>query len=469
MGGDFCVKIEVLNFHQIEEPMLNLPDDQILPLSLEHNFWTWSAQGKVSPIPVQRAEGVYFWDVNGKRYLDMNSMVMCCNIGHGDRRVIEAIVQQVQELPFAGPGMATRPRALLGKVLSEITPPGLDRFLYTLGGADANENAIKLARAYTGRSKILARYRSYHGATYGAIAATGDPRRTAWEPTVMPGVVHFLDPYRYRSTFHRTNPEISEEEFNQDYLNHLEEVIQYEGPKTIAAILIESVTGTNGILIPPAGYMQGVREICDRYGIVMICDEVMSGFGRTGRWFAVNHWNVTPDIMTMAKGLTSGYAPLGAVAMRQEIADTFKDHAYEGGLTYNGHPLSLAAAIATIGVMQQDGLVERSAQMGQVMAEMMAELTDRHPSIGEARSIGLFGVLELVRNRKTREPMAPFNGVSSEMAALRKNLLDQGVFLYTHWHTVLLIPPLIITSEQLGDAFAALDRALQITDGAVKE
>lgn len=449
--------------------MFDLPDEQILPLSLKHNFWTWSAQSKVNPIAVKKAKGVYFWDVNGKQYLDLNSMVMCVNIGHGDERVIQAITDQARELAFAGPGMATKPRALLGKLLAEITPPGLTRFFYTLGGADANENAIKFARAHTGRFKILSRYRSYHGATYGAISATGDPRRVAWEPTTMPGVVHFLDPYKYRSTFHRNRPDIPEEEFTQDYLNHLEEIIQYERPETIAGILIESVTGTNGIIIPPQGYMQGVRKICDRYGIIMITDEVMSGFGRTGEWFAVNHWNVAPDIMTMAKGLTSGYAPLGAVAMRQEIADTFKDRVYEGGLTFNGHPISLAAAIAVIRVMKEDRLVEKARETGRVMADMLQELVDRHPSVGEVRSIGLFGIIELVKNRKTKEPMAPFNGSSSEMAAFRKFLLDHGVFASIHWHTVLLIPPLIITPDQLADGFAVIDEALRITDSAVVE
>ena len=291
--------------------MINLPENEILPLSMEHNFWTWSAQSKVSPIPITKAKGVYFWDANGKRYLDFNSMTMCVNIGHGDERVINAIIDQAKELTYAAPGMATKPRAVLGKLLSEIVPHGLTKFLYTLGGADANENAVKLARAFTGKHKILTRYRSYHGASYGAIALTGDPRRVAWEPTVMPGVVHFLDPYKYRSTFHRTNRNISDAEFCKDYLNHLEEIILSEGPKTIAAVMMESVTGTNGIIIPPPGYMQGVRELCDRYDILLIADEVMSGFGRTGEWFAVNHWNVVPDIMTMAKGITSAYAPLG--------------------------------------------------------------------------------------------------------------------------------------------------------------
>ena len=448
--------------------MPDLPDSDILPLSLEHTFWTWSAQAKVEPIPVKRAKGVYFWDVDGKRYLDFNSMVMCVNIGHGDQRVIQAIVNQAQELPFAGPGMATRPRAQLGKLLSEITPGGLKRFLFTLGGADANENAIKLARAYSGKHKILARYRSYHGATAGAMALTGDPRRLAWEPNLMPGVVHFLDPYRYRSTFHRTNADISEAEFCQDYLNHLEEIIQYEGPHTIAAVLLETVTGTNGIIIPPDGYLQGVRALCDRYGILLIADEVMSGFGRTGKWFAVDHWNVAPDLMTMAKGLTSAYAPLGAVAMGEEIAGHFNERVFQSGLTYTAHPISLAAAIANIQVIQQDNLVERASQMGPVLHRMLADLGEQHPSVGEVRSIGLFGVIELVRDRRSKEPMAPFDSSSPEMVALRKRLLAQGLFLYSHWHTLLIIPPLIITEAQMAEGFKILDEALGITDLAVK-
>jgi len=448
--------------------MIDLPDSEILPLSLEHNFWTWSAQAHVSPIPVKSAKGVYFWDVDGKRYLDLNSMTMCVNIGHGDERVIEAIVDQARELTFAAPGMATKPRAALGKLLSEIVPEGLTKFLYTLGGADANENAIKLARAYTGKTKILTRYRSYHGASYGAIALTGDPRRQVWEPAVMPGVVHFLDPYRYRSTFHRTNPGISEVEFCRDYLNHLEEIILFEGPETIAAVMLESVTGTNGIIIPPQGYMQGVRALCDKYQILMIADEVMSGFGRTGEWFAVDHWQVKPDIMTMAKGLTSAYAPLGCVAMKPEIAATFNDKVFEGGLTYNGHPISLAAAVANIQVIQKDHLVEKAKQTGLVMADMLAELVERHPSVGEVRSLGLFGVIEVVKNRRTHEAATHFGKSSPEMTALKKYLLDRGIFLYTHWHTILLIPPLIITPEQLAEGIAVIDEALEITDKIVE-
>lgn len=447
--------------------MYEISDSEILPLSVAHGFWTWSAQGKVAPIPVKTAKGVYFWDFDGKRYLDFNSMTMCVNIGHGDERVIDAIVQQARTLPYAGPPMATKPRAILGKLLAEITPGDLDHFLYTLGGADANENAMRLARAYTGRHKILARYRSYHGSTAGAMAATGDPRRLAWEPLLMPGVVHFLDPYRYRSTFHRTSTEIPEMEFCLDYLNHLEEIINYEGPETIAAILIETVTGTNGIIIPPEGYLQGVRDICDRHGILMICDEVMSGFGRTGKWFAVDHWNVVPDLMTMAKGLTSAYAPLGAVAMKGIIADYFKDRVYQSGLTYNSHPISLAAAIANIQVMQEDHIVENAAAMSPVLHHLLTDLGEQHPSIGEVRSIGLFGVIELVRDRKTKEPMAPYNGNSPEMIAVRKYCLDNGLYIYTHWHTILIIPPLIITEEQLNQGFSILDESLLITDKAI--
>lgn len=448
--------------------MFDLPDSDILPLSLQHSFWTWSAQAKVAPIPVTRAQGVYFWDADGKRYLDFNSMTMCVNIGHGNPRVIDAIVAQARELPYAAPGMATKPRALLGKLLAEITPGDISRFMFTLGGADANENAVKLARGYTKRHKILTRYRSYHGASAGAMALTGDPRRHPWEPSLMPGVVHFLDPYRYRSTFHRTNPGISEEEFTQDYLNHLEEIILYEGPETIAAVLLEPVTGTNGIIIPPAGYLPGVRRLCDKYGILLIADEVMSGFGRTGEWFAINHWQVQPDLISMAKGLTSAYAPLGAVGMKPEIAAAFDQVTYQGGLTYTAHPISLAAAIANIQVMQDEGIIDHARMMGPVLHRLLADLGEQHPSVGEVRSIGLFGVIELVRDRQSKEPLAPWNATSPEMNALRKFCLERGLFLYTHWHTILIIPPLIITEDQLAEGFTILDQALTATEATVK-
>ncbi len=447
--------------------MFELPNDQILPLMRKHGFWTWSAQGKVNPIPVERAKGVYFWDTDGKRYLDFNSMTMCVNAGHGDERIINAMIEQLKELPFAGPPMATKIRALAGKTLAEITPEGINHFPSTLGGADANENAIKLARAYTGRHKILTRYRAYHGATAGAMALTSDPRKQAWEPMLMPGVVHFLDPYRYRSTFHRTNPNISEADFTQDYLNHLEEIIQCEGAQAVAAILIESVTGTNGVIIPPEGYMQGLRKICDKYGIMMIADEVMSGFGRTGAWFAVDNWDVSPDIITMAKGLTSAYAPLGAVGMTDAIAAHFDQNTFRSGLTYTAHPVSLAAMVANIRVLQEDKLVEHAASLGPSLKRMLSDLGEAHPSVGDVRSIGLFGILELVKNRETKEPMAPFDSSSPKMDALKRYCRENGLFLYTHWHTILIVPPLSITEEELAEGFAILDEALKITDEGV--
>jgi taurine--2-oxoglutarate transaminase len=445
-----------------------LTNNDIYDLCLQTNFWTWSKQTKVDPIAVDHAKGVHFWDIYGKKYLDFNSMVMCVNIGHEDERVIKTMVNQLYELPFAGPRMATKPRALLGKALRSILPEPLDRFLYTLGGSEANENAIKLARAYTGKFKILTRYRSYHGASYGSIALTGDPRRLAWEPSVMMGVVHFLDPYKYRSTFHQHNPNISDEEFAKDYVDHLEEIIMYEGPETIAAVMIETITGTNGIIIPPDGYLQGVRKLCDKYNIVMICDEVMSGFGRTGEWFAFNHWDVTPDIVTMAKGLTSGYAPLGAIAMKQEIAASFNDKIYQGGLTYNGHAVSLSAAFAVINVMKEDRLVEKAKQKGILLHQLLKEMYEKHPCVGEVRSIGLFGVIEIVKNRDTKEPMSPFNQNNEIMMKFRQFCLDNGLYLHIHWHKVLIIPPLIISEEQLKFGFDIIDRALEITDAYVE-
>jgi len=449
--------------------MRNILDNEILDLSMQHNFWTWSAQKRVKPIAVKKAEGVYFWDVDGKQYLDFNSMVMCVNIGHGDKRVIEAIQKQAAELPFAGPQMATKPRALLGEILAEITPGNLNTFLYTLGGADANENAMKLARAFTGKHKILTRYRSYHGASSGAMSATGDPRRSAWEPNLPSGIVHFLDPYQYRSTFHRLNQNISEEEFAQDYLNHLEEIIQYERPGTIAAILMETVTGTNGVIIPPNGYLQGVRALCDKYGILFIADEVMSGFGRTGKWFALDHWGIVPDLMTMAKGLTSGYAPLGAVAIKPEIAHYFDEIVFESGLTFNGHPISLAAAIANIEVMKEDQLIENSEKIGKYIQKKHQWLYEKHPSIGTYRNIGCFGIIEFVKDRATREPICPFNETSRLMLEFRNKLLQSGLFVYIHWHTLLIIPPLCINGEQIDEGYSIIDRAISLLDQAIKQ
>ena len=439
--------------------------DDVLNKSKEHNFWTWSAQANADVIPVNRAKGVYFWDYNGQKYLDFNSMVMCVNIGHGNPKVVKAITQQAKELAFAGPHMATKPRAELGEILSGITPGDLNHFLYTLGGSDANENAVKLARAVTGKFKILSRYRSYHGATLGAMALTGDRRRLAWEPNTMPGVVHFQSPYLYRSTLFPGREVVSEAEYTAAYLANLEDVIICEGPSSIAAILLETVTGTNGIFIPPSGYLQGVRELCDRYGIILIADEVMCGFGRTGKWFAVDHWEVVPDMITMAKGLTSGYAPLGAVAMSDEIASYFSDRVFYGGLTYNGHPLGLAAAIANIQVLQEGKLIDKANLNGLVLNKMLMKLKANHPSVGDVRSIGLFGAIELVKNRTTKEPLSGFNQpISSEMARIKKQLFENGLFLYSNFNVLLIIPPLIITQKQLQEGFDIIDEALNISD-----
>jgi taurine--2-oxoglutarate transaminase len=431
-------------------------DAEIVRLSKKHTLFEWSAQETFDPLPVARAKGVYFWTPDGKRYLDFNSQLMCVNIGHADERVVKAIQEQAAVLPYANPFLATEPRARLGAKLAEITPGDIDVFFFTNGGAEANENAFKIARAFTGRQKIMARYRSYHGATGAAINATGDPRR--WSQPPMPGFVHVLDPYH--------GIERGWESVEAS-LGYLDEVNQLEGPQTIAAFILESVTGTNGILAPPDGYMQGVRALCDKYGILMICDEVMSGFGRTGAWFAIDHWHVVPDIITMAKGLTSAYIQLGAVGVRQKIADHFARTPFPSGLTYNSHPLACATALATIAVLEEDGLIARALHTGRVMADLLTELASRHPSVGAVRSIGLFGIVELVRNRKTLEPMAPFNGTSPEMAALSKFFRDEGLYTLVRWNYFFTNPPLPITEDQLRDGFAVIDRALDVTDRAV--
>jgi len=438
--------------------------DEIVALTKRHTIFSWSAQGSVNPIPMVRGEGIYFWDANGKRYMDMNSQLMCVNIGHGDRRVIDAIKRQAEELAYAGPGMATPVRARVGKMLADLTPGDLNRFFFTLGGAEANENAIRVARMVTGRQKIMARYRSYHGATSGAISLTGDPRRWANEPG-LPGVVRFFDPYKYRSHLYREGD--SDEMFTRRCLDEIEETLMYEGPQTIAAIFVETVTGTNGLIVPPDGYLQGLRQICDRYGILLVCDEVMCGLGRTGKWFAADHWNVVPDMITMAKGLTSAYLPLGALAMSDRIANYFDKNTFFGGLTYNAHPMSLAAAEACLQAMIDDDTMVHTQKMGRVLRDLHGAMKDKHPSVGDVRSIGLFGVLELVRNRVTKEPMAPFNGTSPEMQKLGAFLKENGMYAFINWNNLFTNPPLCITEAQLREAFELIDRGLEITDAAV--
>ncbi len=442
----------------VTETNTAMSGEQMVALSREHTIFEWSAQSKVDPIPVARAKGIYFWTPEGKRYIDFNSQLMCVNIGHGDERVIRAIQEQAAVLAYANPFMATEPRARLGAKLAEICPGDIDAFFFTNGGAEANENAIKIARWYTGRHKILAFYRSYHGGTAGSISLTGDPRRWAAEPGI-PGIVHVLNPYH---GIQRGWDDSSVA------LAYLEEMIQLEGPNTIAGFILEPVVGTNGILVPPEGYLQGVRALCDKHGIVMIADEVMAGFGRTGRWFSIDHWDIVPDVMTMAKGLTSAYVQLGAVGMRRKIADHFRENVFYGGLTYNSHTLACAAALATLAVYEDDNLIERAAQTGVLMKSLLADLAARHPSVGAVRSIGLFGIVELVRNRKTMTPMAPFNGTSPEMQALGKFFRAEGLYTFVRWNTFFTNPPLCITEAELREAFAIIDRGLSEADRAVE-
>lgn len=435
-----------------------LTGDEIVALTKKHTLFEWSAQSKVDPIPVARAKGIHFWTPEGKRFIDMNSQLMCTNIGHGDARVIEAIHEQAQTLCYANPFMATEARARLGAKLAQVTPGDIDTFFFTNGGADANENAIRIARLFTSRHKILVRYRSYHGGTAGALQATGDPRRWAAEPGI-PGVVRIPDFHKWG----KKDPEPADE-----VLRATEDVIRYEGPHTIAAILVESVVGTNGILIPPDGYMQGLRQICDKHGMLLIADEVMAGFGRTGEWFAIDHWKVVPDLISMAKGLTSAYVQLGAVGMRPHIARHFQEKVFFGGLTYNSHPLGCAAALATIAVYEEDKLIENAKGMGRVMRELMLEMERKHPSVGTTRSIGLFGIFDLVRDKESFEPMAPYNGTSEEMAALGRFFRENGLYTFVRWNNFFTNPPLCIKEAELREAFQIIDKGLEITDRAAR-
>jgi taurine--2-oxoglutarate transaminase len=396
------------------------------------------------------AKGCWFWTPEGQRFLDFNSQLMCVNIGHGDERVIRAIAHQAETLAYANPFMATEARARLGRKLAEICPGDVDVFFFTNGGAEANENAIKIARFYTGRHKVLSFYRSYHGGTAGAMMLTGDPRRWPAEPG-MPGVVHVLNPYHGIQRGW---------EATEAALSRIEETIELEGPDRIAAFFLEPVTGTNGVLVPPDGFLRGIRDLCTKYGILMVADEVMSGFGRTGEWFAVDHWRIVPDLITMAKGLTSAYVPLGAVGMRRGIADHFKDKVFYGGLTYNSHPLGCAAALATLQVYEDDNLCANARRMGDIMKELLAALHAKYPIVGAVRSIGLFGIVELVKDRASMEPLAPFNGTSPQMNALRKIFRDEGLYTFVRFNYFFTNPPLIITEEELRHGFDIIDRAL---------
>jgi taurine--2-oxoglutarate transaminase len=438
---------------------------EMVALNREYVFFSWSVQSAVNPIPVERAEGIYFWDVDGKRYIDFASQLMNVNTGHQHPRIVQAIKDQADKLCYVYPGLATDVKGELGRLLAEITPGDLHKSFFVLGGAEANDNAIKLTRLYTGRHKIIARYRSYHGATYGAVTLSGDPRRLPVEPTIS-GVIHVMDPYCYRCPFGWTL-----ETCHRECIDHVEQVIKFEGPENVAAIFLEGVTGSSGIMIYPDEYWPRMREIADRYGILLVDDEVMSGFGRTGEWFGIDNWGVVPDVMTMAKGLTAAYVPLGAVVVSKDIADTFEDRMLPLGLTYSGHPLACATAVATINVYKKDQLIENARAMGKVLGEELEGMKARHPSVGDVRYIGLFSVIEVVKDKETKEPMAPWNAKPSEMGAMAdvaRFLRDNGLYTFVRWNWIFAVPPLCITESQLKDGLAIIDRALEITDAAAR-
>ena len=434
----------------------NLSTKDIVNLNREYTLFSWSVQSATNPIPISRAEGVYFWDADGKRYIDFSSQLMNMNIGHQHPLVIKAIQDQAAQLCYAHPGMATEARGILGQKIAEVAPGNLKKTFFCLGGAEANENAIKISRFYTGRNKIMARYRSYHGATYGAIALTGDYRRLPVEPA-MPGVVHFLDPFCFRCPFGWTI-----ESCHRECITHVDEVINYEGPDKIAAIIMEGVTGSNGLIVPPDDYWPRVREICNKYGILLISDEVMSGWGRTGKWFAVDNWNVVPDIITTAKGITSGYVPLGAVIISEPIANYFEDKMLWCGLTYSGHPLACAAGAATIDVYKKDGLFQNAMLVGEYLGDRLEELKRDHVSVGDVRYIGLFTAIEIVKNRITKQPIDP-------LLETGKYLKDHGLFTFIFHNVLFVVPPLCITKSQIDEGLEIIEEALKITDVLYEE
>lgn len=425
-------------------------------LDRKHVFHSWSAQAEITPMVVTKADGSWVWDGDGNRLLDFTSQLVFTNLGHQHPRVVEAIQQQAATLCTIAPSTANDARSEAARLIASHTPEGLDKVFFTNGGADANEHAVRMARLHTGRHKVLSRYRSYHGGTHLAVNLTGDPRR--WpNDHAADGVVHFFGPFLYRSAFHAT----TEAEECSRALEHLEQVIALEGPSTIAAIVLESIPGTAGIMVPPPGYLTGVRELCDRHGIVLIADEVMAGFGRAGRWFAIELDGVVPDLLTFAKGVNSGYVPLGGVAISAEIAATFDHRPYPGGLTYSGHPLACAAAVATIGAMEDERVVEHAAALGEeVFGPGLTELAGRHEWVGEVRGTGVFWALDLVADRATREPLAPYGGSSPAMAAVLAACRAEGLLPFANFNRVHVVPPLTISAEDARAGIAMLDRAL---------
>jgi taurine--2-oxoglutarate transaminase len=423
-----------------------------------HVIHSWSVQSKLKPMVMTEAKGCYFWDGNGKRFLDMYSQVVNLNIGHQHPKVVKAIQDQAAKICFCAPGIAVEPRSTLAKLMSEVTPEGMNHFFFTNGGADANENAIKIARMATGKSKIISRYRSYHGSTYGAVTLTGEPRRTHVEPG-MPGVVRVFDPYCYRCVFGKEYGSC-----NMECVSHVEEVIKFEDPNTIAGFIMEGVTGSNGIFIPPPEYYKGMRDLCTKYNILFIDDEVMSGFGRTGEWFAVDNFGIVPDIMTVAKGINSGYVPLGAVCLTDKVSDAIYDRYLSCGLTYSGHPLACAAAVATINAYKDEKIIENAKEQGKQILKRMEDMKAKHKCVGDVRNIGVFGCIELVKNRETKEPIVPWNGSGEVMDKVNASFVEDGMYMDIRWNWIFVVPPCIIKAEEVEEAFVAIDKALGIAD-----
>jgi taurine--2-oxoglutarate transaminase len=438
-------------------------NQQIIKDNLDYTLFSWGKQGGLNPINVSHAKGSYFYDRDGKKYLDFSSQLMNVNIGHGNQRITEAVAKQMKEMSYAYPGMATDIRGKLGKKIAEITPGNLTKSFFTLGGAEAIENAIKLARIYTGRHKVVAHYRAYHGATNGAISVGGDPRKFAVDSNAMPNIVHVENPYAYRCPWSSS----SIEECGERAFANLERIVKLENPDGIAAILLEGESGSSGCIKYPPMYLKKVRELCDRYGILFIDDETMSGFGRTGKMFGINHHGVTPDIMVMAKGLTSGYLPLGAAVVTDKIADYFNENAMIIGLTYSAHPTLCAAALENIKIIEEENLVERAAEMGTYIEAEVEKLKAKHPSIGDFRNTGLLGCIELVKNRETKEPTTPWNAKPHEMEAtlrMAAKVRELGMFTFVRWNWIFIAPPLNVSKEEVDEGLKIISQVITIAD-----
>lgn len=426
----------------------------------KYNLQSWSKQANINPLPIKDAEGIYLYDFDGNRYTDMSSQLVNLNVGHKNRQIIEAIKEQAEKYCYLAPSYASEPRSELAKMIIELMPDNMAKVFFTNGGADANENAVKIARMYTGRQKVFSRYRSYHGSTYGAGNLTGEPRRYPLEPGA-PGFVKFFDPYVYREKI-RFN---SEKEAAEYYVAKLREQVIYEGPDSVAAIVVETITGSNGVIIPPEGYLKGVRAICDEFGIMMICDEVMAGWGRTGKMFAFENFGVQPDIVSFAKGVTCGYVQLGGVCVSKAISDYFDDHLLSCGLTYSGHPLACAAGVACLNFYKDSNILENVNKSGKALGEALEDMKLKHPSVGDVRYIGLFSAVELVKDKETRDPLVPY-GKDPEgiMGRLIGELKKRGFMTYSHENMIIVAPPLIITVEQIKEELSKLDEVLYIAD-----